>query len=136
TNVLLDDAGTVQAQRKYEAFGQVDTALDWANLSVSGWAGMSVDDWANLPVEGLAGVAGAFTQKQYYLDAETELYLLGSGGDGRHYDPTTARFLREDPIRHVGSEGNLFRYVENDPINRIDPSGFDDNDGYQEIQKM
>jgi hypothetical protein len=47
---------------------------------------MTVDDWANLPLDGVIGPGGltksaAFGQKQYYLDAELGLYLLG-GGNG------------------------------------------------------
>jgi hypothetical protein len=42
----------------------------------------------------------------------------------RYYDPTSGRFLSEDPI---GFEGgiNLYAYVLNDPLDLIDPSGQD-----------
>lgn len=40
----------------------------------------------------------------------------------RYYSPTLQRFISEDPIRFGGGV-NFYSYVENDPINAIDPSG-------------
>ena len=40
----------------------------------------------------------------------------------RWYDPTTGRWLSKDPSRLCGGL-NLYGFCENDPVNRIDPSG-------------
>jgi RHS repeat-associated protein len=40
--------------------------------------------------------------------------------NSRFYDPTTGRFLTEDPSR---KGVNWYAYCENDPINRTDPTG-------------
>jgi RHS repeat-associated protein len=40
--------------------------------------------------------------------------------NARYYDPTTGRFLTEDPSR---KGVNWYAYRENDPINRVDPNG-------------
>jgi uncharacterized protein RhaS with RHS repeats len=40
----------------------------------------------------------------------------------RYYDPTTGRFLSEDPIRFAGSK-NFYKYVANNPTNAIDLTG-------------
>ena len=129
TNALLDNTGTVQATFKYYAYGQLAySSIDgdaWATLTVDQWATMTVDQWATLPVD-IAGAMGAMGQKQYYLDAETQLYLLGTGTNGRYYDPNTARFVSEDPTRQAGSGTNLFAYVDDNPVNRLDPSGHED----------
>ena len=41
----------------------------------------------------------------------------------RYYDPFVGRFLSLDPIRLESGDFNFYRYVKNDPINFIDPSG-------------
>ena len=42
----------------------------------------------------------------------------------RYYDPTTGRFLSEDPLGFVAGDFNLYRYVLNNPLNHIDPYGY------------
>ena len=41
----------------------------------------------------------------------------------RWYDPNTRQFISQDPLGFGGGDVNLFRYAENNPINRNDPGG-------------
>jgi RHS repeat-associated protein len=60
--------------------------------------------------------AYGYTSREW--DSDTGLYYYRA----RYYDPKIGRFLSEDPIRFLGGN-NFYTYVENDPVNRVDPSG-------------
>lgn len=57
-----------------------------------------------------------FTGREY--DPETGLYYYRA----RNYDPMDGRVVSKDPISFVGGI-NVFAYVQNNPINFIDPMG-------------
>jgi len=59
----------------------------------------------------------AFTARE--LDTESSLYFVRA----RYFDPTTGRFVSEDPARFPGGI-NFYTYVENNSVNLIDPFGF------------
>lgn len=52
-------------------------------------------------------------------DAPSKLVKFGA----RDYDAETGRWTTKDPLLFGGGDTNLFGYVENDPINFIDPDG-------------
>ncbi len=61
----------------------------------------------------LVGLAGR------ECDPETGLFHYRS----RAYDPSTGRFLQEDPIWFEAGDFKVYRYVWNSPANWTDPSG-------------
>jgi RHS repeat-associated protein len=56
-------------------------------------------------------------------DSETGLYYYRA----RYYDPTTGRFLSEDPSA-FDADQNFYRYVGNNSTNSADPFGLDGGD--------
>jgi len=60
-----------------------------------------------------------YTGQQH--DLLTGFVSMGEGT--REYDPTTGKFLSEDPKGFAAGDANLFRYVGNGPTNATDPSG-------------
>ncbi len=55
-------------------------------------------------------------------DPDTGLVRFGA----RDYDPATGRWTSKDPIGFAAGDANLYRYVGNDPVMRIDPTGTND----------
>lgn len=53
------------------------------------------------------------------VDEETDLYYYRA----RYYDPEVGQFISEDPIGFSAGDANLRRYVDNSPLNGVDPSG-------------
>lgn len=52
-------------------------------------------------------------------DRDTKLVRFGV----RDYDAETGRWTAKDPIGFGGRDTNLYAYVGNDPVNRVDPKG-------------
>ena len=57
-----------------------------------------------------------------YTGRETDMHDLYYYR-ARYYDPSTQRFINLDPIRLASGDFNFYRYVGNDPVNFVDPSG-------------
>jgi RHS repeat-associated protein len=57
-------------------------------------------------------------------DRETGLVRFGA----RDYDPWTGRWTLRDPIKFDGGQANLYAYVDNEPVNFIDPTGLSKTD--------
>jgi RHS repeat-associated protein len=51
-------------------------------------------------------------------DSETGLYY----NRARSLNPSTGRFLSEDPVRYLGGH-NFYKYAENNPVDLVDPRG-------------
>jgi len=59
----------------------------------------------------------AFTGREW--DPEVQLYYYRA----RYYDPKPGRLASQDPIGFAGGDLNLYRYVEDNPVNLTDPTG-------------
>ena len=84
------------------------------------------DAWgapSGFDVSGFSLQVSAFSSRFLYTgreyDIETALYHYRA----RAYSSTLGRFLQPDPIDFCGGDGNLFRYVANNPINLSDSLG-------------
>lgn len=53
------------------------------------------------------------------LDIDTGLVRFGM----RDYDPVIGRWTQKDPIRFKGGQANIYVYLNNDPLNGVDPLG-------------
>jgi len=99
------DRGNVVEHRQYDSFGKVLART--ANLSPGA---------ATLPGSGVGVTFG-------YIGRPIEEKTGLSDDRARWYDANTGRFINEDPSGFKGGDTNIFRYVGNDPLDRVDPSG-------------
>ncbi len=90
---LTDASGAVAASYTYDSFG---------NLSAS-----------------TGSIANPYRYTARELDPETSLYYYRA----RYYDPSSGRFLSQDPLQFGGSTPNFYEYVRNGPTNFSDPLG-------------
>jgi RHS repeat-associated protein len=65
-------------------------------------------------------LTNAFRYTARDFDTETNLQFSRA----RYYDPSTGRFINEDPMRFNASV-NFYAYVDDDPVNWMDPAGLD-----------
>lgn len=91
---VTDGAGTLVKRIDYDTFGNIITDTAPAFTVPFGFAG------------GLH-------------DRDTGLVRFGH----RDYDPDTGRWTAKDPILFAGGDTDLYGYVQNDPVNWIDPFG-------------
>lgn len=77
----------------------------------------SYDEFGVVSGTGLAFIPFGFAGGLY--DPDTGLVRFGA----RDYDPLVGRWTSKDPMLFGGRQANLYAYVGDDPINRIDPEG-------------
>lgn len=91
---VIDGSGAVLDHIEYDSYGNTVSQTSPSNEPRFGYAGMQLD-----PLTGL-----------YYDHA-------------RYYDPSTGRFLSTDPSGFSAGDANLYRYVNNSPLDNTDPTG-------------
>jgi RHS repeat-associated protein len=103
SNVLTDNSGNLVQHYEYSTFGQTSYQNNTSAFPVSNrYTGQTADD-------------------------ETGLMYYG----GRYYDPQLGRFIQPDPTIPSPTDSqsfNRYSYCSNNPMNEIDPSGFDGTD--------
>ncbi|WP_253155892.1 RHS repeat-associated core domain-containing protein [Stieleria tagensis] len=91
---LIDDNGAVVNQNTYDSFGQIQAQSNPVAADRFTYTGREWDDALGL----------------FYYRA-------------RFYDPANGRFISQDPIGFASGDTNLYRYVGNNPLDYVDPSG-------------
>jgi RHS repeat-associated protein len=91
---VVDNSGAVRNHIVYYSFGNITSQTDSSVVFRYGYTGREFDKESGL---------------QYTR--------------ARYLDATNGRFISEDPIGFKGGDTNLSRYVGNNPIGNVDPTG-------------
>lgn len=95
--------GQVVEHRHYDSFGKIVRRTTGPQPTAPATAGVGINfGYAGRPLEARTGL---------------------SDNRARWYEPGSGKFINEDPSGFMGEDVNLFRYVGNDPLNQVDPSG-------------
>ncbi|MDH3976860.1 MAG: hypothetical protein OEV42_21575, partial [Deltaproteobacteria bacterium] len=97
-----------------DGLGSVMALTDGSGAKVGSSYGY--DSFGNL-VKGTLDKNYTYTGREW--DKEAGLYYYRA----RFYDPETGRFISKDPIGFAGGDVNLYSYVQQNPVNWVDPWG-------------
>ena len=113
-----------------EVFGRTEgaTKLDYLNdrlgstVALSNEAGVPSTTYSSEPYGESVASGAATTNSRQFTGREND----GNGFiyyRARYYDPIFQRFMSEDPFGSASGDLNAYRYVQNSPLNAIDPTG-------------
>ncbi|QVK19273.1 hypothetical protein KHQ81_06130 [Mycoplasmatota bacterium] len=100
---IRDINGNLKVEYEYDAWGNIVKKADYSGINL--------------------GNINPYRYRGYRYDEETGWYYLNS----RYYNPEIGRFINADGI--IGETGeilshNMYAYCANNPVMRIDPSGY------------
>ena len=87
------------------------------------------DAWGNMTAcydtsdDGMLSIVNPYAYRGYFYEIETNTYFLKS----RYYNPELCRFISADGYVQTGQgllDKNLFAYCGNNPVNRVDETGY------------
>ena len=108
---LIMDRGGESYYYLADGLGSVTTITDSNQNIINSY---TYDSFGNI-IEQTGSLKNPFTYTAREYDTESGLYYYRA----RYFNPRIGRFLQEDPLWDV----NLYAYVNNNPVNWIDPWG-------------
>jgi RHS repeat-associated protein len=101
---------------------QVGSVRDIANITGSVLDHIAYRAYGGAASESSPANGDRFKFNEREVDVTTGLYYERT----RWYDPTSGRFLSQDPLQQAGGDSNLYRSVHNAPTTGVSPLGTKD----------
>src|SRR5262249_4000938 len=105
--------GSVTSLYDADGIGSVTSLYDSAGTQAATYSFSSFGNSTST-----VGLSNPFQYTGREWDSDTGIFYYRA----RYYQPSTGRFISEDPITFRGGR-NFYRYVRNNPLNRTDPTG-------------
>jgi RHS repeat-associated protein len=105
--------------RNFLAYDQVGSLRVVTDASGNMVKKIDYDSFGNIIADSNPSLSLPFGFSGGLLDLDTGLVRFGF----RDYDPDTGRWTAKDPIGFSGGDTDLYGYVQNDPVNLVDPFG-------------
>jgi RHS repeat-associated protein len=111
------DAGGSAAFYDFDCIGNT--------ADMTGTGGAVLNSYSYLPFGEKLSATGSTPNPFTYVGQ----FGVGDGGEGeyfmrnRWYDPAAGRFTQSDPLEIYGGSANFYLYVQNGPLQNVDPTG-------------
>jgi RHS repeat-associated protein len=116
---VLADENVVPKQAIWALSDHQGSVRDWVNNTGVLQNHIRYDSFGKIVSQTAPALNPRFAYTGREWDGEIGLYFYRA----RYYDPTGGRLIGEDPIGFTAQDTNLYRYVFNSTMNRIDPTG-------------
>jgi len=110
--LLADNEGTIRDVVQYNSGTDTTTVVDH----------LIYDSFGNITSQSNSAFQPLFAYTGMLLDGGSGFYY----DHARWYDPQLGRFITQDPSGFAAGDADLYRYVNNSPMNATDPTGLFD----------
>jgi RHS repeat-associated protein len=107
------------AVTQYFDYNDLGSTADTTTATGTSASSYSYDAFGNLLAAQTNGDTNRYLFSTKEFDSRSGLYYFGA----RYYDPEVGRWLNTDPLGYTDGF-NLYAYVNNNPLNAVDPFGF------------
>ena len=119
------------AVTQYYDYNDLGSVADLTTSTGPAPSNYSYDAFGNLLSPQASGDTNRYLFSTKEFDSRSGLQFFGS----RYYDPEIGRWLTPDPLGFAAGQINLYVYVNNNPVNLVDPYGLMGESAQQSVSQ-